>query len=85
MRQLIILAALLGIAGCAATDLIDRVLGSHVSEASVHATAGAVDRYCLLHGGNVADRSATLRRINERTRVGDVIAFDCDSNGAPDF
>jgi hypothetical protein len=85
MRQLMILTVVLGVAGCAATDLIDRVAGSNISETSVQATARTVDQYCLLHGGNVAERSSTLQRINERTTVGDVIAFDCDSDGAPDF
>ena len=85
MRRLLFLATVLPVAGCAATDLIDRVVGSNVSESSVQATARAVDQYCLLHGGNIADRSATLQRINERTSVGDVMPVDCDSDGAPDF
>lgn len=72
----VILAGLL-LSGCSYLDT--------ATEWSVPKIAKGVDWYCESAGMFPETRQETIDAINAETETGDITAFDCDSDGEPDF
>lgn len=82
LRIFTVLALALLLSGCLAkvTDVF-----KYVESQSASKVAAAVDVYCNKLGGQTEKRKSFVTAVNAKTTKGDILGFDCNSDGKPDF